>query len=95
MTDMNITVDKKAMDNQLASLLAREPDLFADVEDLFFSEGAPYEPSGVFDYFFSVVESSAFGTERPAIAIRLRDPNQIRVALRALKGKIGNDIGHG
>ena len=82
---MGITVDKEEMDAQLVGILSREPDLFAKVEDLFWGECAPYEPSAVFDYFFGVVDSAAFGTERPILAFRLRDPDDIRTALRTLE----------
>jgi hypothetical protein len=86
---MGITVDREAIDEQLVRMLAGEPDLFSKVEELFWCDGAPYEPSAVFDYFFSIVESAAFSTERPILALRIREPNEIRAALAALEREIG------
>jgi hypothetical protein len=92
---MGITVDKEAMDDQLVQMLAREPDLFSQVENLFWGDGAPYEAGAVFDHFFCVVESDTFNTECPILALRIRKPDEIRAALHALEGQIGKARVHG
>ena len=74
---IDITADRELMFDQLVGLLAREPDLFAKVANLFWGENSPNEASAVFKYCFRIVESAAFGTEHPILALRLRDPNEV------------------
>jgi hypothetical protein len=89
-------IDRRQRRNgsQLVAVLASEPDLLSKVEDLFWREGPPYEAGAVFDYFFSVGVSAAFGADRPIFVIRIRDLDEIRTALSALDGKLGECVSH-
>jgi hypothetical protein len=71
----------------LDALFAREPELFAEVEQLFLGEQARHEPSSAFDYLFVVTGCPAVGAVHPVVGFRERDANERRLALAALDRK--------
>jgi hypothetical protein len=83
--DIATSLDSEWMKRELVGLLSRRSDLFAKVENLFWREGAPYEPGAVFKHFFSVVGGPAGETGHPVACVALRDENETFAALVALE----------
>lgn len=78
-------LDKEWMKKQLVEVLSTRPDLFAQVDSLFWREGAPYKAGLMFKHFFCIVEGPASEAGYPMAAISIRNEDEIISALMALE----------
>ncbi|MFI5024448.1 MAG: hypothetical protein ACHQRJ_22695 [Alphaproteobacteria bacterium] len=76
-------VDKAELSNAIVRLLLGDQKLFAEVENLFFRDDAPYEAGGVPHYLFVLVEGPA-SEAVTTVRFRCRDANERLLALSAL-----------
>jgi hypothetical protein len=63
----SISVNRQEFRDALLKLLRKQPSFYAELVQLFYREGASYEPGRVFDYLFVGQNASAMGqkTNRP------------------------------
>ncbi len=60
-----------------------DPDLLAEVDQLFFGEHARYKTGGIVSYVFTVGPSATNGTDRQYLGIRRRDKSERHAVLMA------------
>ena len=60
-----------------------DPDLLAEVDQLFFGEHARYKTGGIVSYVFTVGPSATNGTDRQYLGIRRRDKSERHAVLLA------------
>ena len=91
---LNATVDRTQVIAMMKDLFIRQPNVFAEVDNLFWREDAPYEASAVFNYLFIVADGPASEAGYPVVGYRLRNANERHSARAALElSKVG-DGGH-
>jgi hypothetical protein len=80
-------VDREEAKKVMLELFAQDPNLFTEVDNLFWREDAPYEVGGAFNYLFMVADGPALGAINPVIGFRLRDADERNAALLTLNRK--------
>lgn len=87
-----IVVDDDWVRSQTVGLLAKRPDLFAQVQDLFWRKGAPYQPGAVFKHLFCIVGGPTTEAGDQLACVALRNEDEIAATLGALGDVL---VGHG
>lgn len=80
---MDISIDPDEVSEALRLALLNDPDLLAEVDELFFGEQSTYETRGLLNYVFTVGATAADGTNGQCLAVRQRDKNERRAVLLA------------
>lgn len=82
MSALSPTISRDDFKDVVRELLRADPGLHAQLVELFYREGAPYEPRRVFEYLFIAHEASA--VETPSIIrFRAREPEERALAIAA------------
>jgi hypothetical protein len=81
-------VDREEAKKVMLGLFSQEPNLFTEVDNLFWREDAAYEASGVFNYLFVLADAPTLDTVHPVVGFRLRNADERNAALATLNRKI-------